>query len=833
MLQKPGCVVNSDFYKKFWNNLNPACYALALTCKLIGSYIGEEKSTNIMNLIKQVLSNPSLKPDELKIAKLNPQTHNQQSQNLMLNLFFIGSYFTISPKKTCTRALLNLLSYFCSKLSESSSKNLPDILFLRHIEKVYGKVHNYRSYEGLRHSLQLCCFDDGSALNLTFVNLLANQLSAPLVHGVIRNLLKDKDTSLIVFKILLELLRHPSVDENMASTLLYMMHSFIIYTPFSPVSVLDEIRDTIKMFIVWPRPYSDVAKRILDLLSFECRVPGTCFRIQLLIEYPELIPNLQLNGTEFRLDRPERKIHLFFDCNNPDSKRLQALLLYNSPPTLGSVPAFQANILASILHLCIGVRLDSAHLLGAVPSRINEWYIEAMGIVEKSLKYSDEEAKKYYSENLMRLKECISGECPDALTNSKNPFSGLELPPLNIHYVPISLPDTLNLTSNQWINTMNYCACTDIFNNLINILLGHSPLDSRSSSTQNANEAHSFVPIRIALIGGDPMVHHFSSSYLLGMMLRPELFTKLDIQIFYLPICPSELGNWISFQDRWYRKQVAIFYQAIKSIYPCDSYQIGSSTNEKRSSISPYQSPRSSKASATPEQNGKQGSVDSNAPSLEFKKFSPPLLLYQELTHYFREAKWSSTINLFQVECSNNSRTVILTFFSRARLGLPVMIEAFKRNSDLKACTNEEIITSKNFKYTPLNVSMRYVQVNPVGISRTIGSQGRKAYAAIAVASIPNAMDSCVFAYPHPADAWMELILHEDKKKKASNSREDSGKVYHVNQVEIVGSEPFDVLLDDVLYGPFDKLKFKCAKNEKSGKPYSLSFQTFLPSRAK
>lgn len=118
---------------------------------------------------------------------------------------------------------------------------------------------------------------------------------------------KEQAGKLILETILL-FLKHPLLSEKRMLSLLHMFKQYlikvrtnvlfilIIQTPRIPPELITSGLSIIKAYYMWPRPYGDVARDILQLLTIEQKAPGTTLRQRLLEENPELIKGSSKNG---------------------------------------------------------------------------------------------------------------------------------------------------------------------------------------------------------------------------------------------------------------------------------------------------------------------------------------------------------------------------------------------------------------------------------------------------------------------------------------------------------------------------------------------------------
>ena len=84
--------------------------------------------------------------------------------------------------------------------------------------------------------------------------------------------------------------------------LIMMLREFVTMRPTADVNWLLATIEAIQPYYQWPRPYSLIARQLLEDLSQECLCPGAALRRRLRLEHPDLDPD-----SEVRRPFPKRK----------------------------------------------------------------------------------------------------------------------------------------------------------------------------------------------------------------------------------------------------------------------------------------------------------------------------------------------------------------------------------------------------------------------------------------------------------------------------------------------------------------------------------------------
>jgi len=123
--------------------------------------------------------------------------------------------------------------------------------------------------------------------------------------------------------------------------------------------------------------------------------------------------------------------------------------------------------------------------------------------------------------------------------------------------------------------------------------------------------------------------------------------------------------------------------------------------------------------------------------------------------------------------------------------------------------------------------------MNLVGIPKQGAPIDARSYFSIVIANISVSGDRGI--NPNPTKPWLEASLIEvDKKKKIKVSEGDSLPLVslHVSMIDIEVEEKkkdksFHILLDNVLYGPFSRIKITPAMMNED--ILTMPFMTYFP----
>jgi hypothetical protein len=697
------------------------------------------------------------------------------------------------------------------------------------MERLFTHSSHYATNEGVKYAIQQCCYMD-YLKNSDYQRIPAKAMATSLLQSLVRTrLYASAESSNHVFELLIQLLQHPSVSDSLVLPLLHMMKTYLATTPFPPVSLLSRISTVVTSYYIWPRPYSDAARDVLEIVAVEIRAPGTTLRTTLMEENPNFVPALpgstspEQAAATSSIPR-ERTVYMLFDKDIP---RCKALLdnLKQHIPTQSSTVDIQLRFLASLFSACLKSKPDALGLEYATDEQIGLYYGAAVAVLEHCLSLSETQAIAHYTAELGALQKKILSEIGSVAHHK--PAKPARLPPLNIN-TKIAPFTVASCVLDTGAHTRHHFPKRESYEYLQEVMV-------EAQEMVVAGEKPPLV--KIGVVGGDFTIHNLTTGFLQLSCVRPELFDKVDVRFYFVPVENSDLAHWLATMDPWYGRQGIFLPRATIGLYPGSE---GSSSSAASSTSTGFSSASSSSSTSTGGgASGRSMSMRLDAGALgaafvdlleeQSKLISPSTILHNELELLFREARYPIFLNIFRAECVTPDNTsMTLPFFSRASVGLSAAIEAFKKTNDLgSSLTESEITAHKNFKWTPPNIALKYIQMNPLSVARQIGQQDPRIYTSITLAALPVAGDSANYINPDPTNPWLELMLVEDKKKKTS-AREEP-RTYHCSQVELTGPEPFDLCLDGISYGLVSRVKFTAATHADKDAIYRLPFMTFLP----
>jgi len=169
-----------------------------------------------------------------------------------------------------------------------------------------------------------------------------------------------------------------------------------------------------------------------------------------------------------------------------------------------------------------------------------------------------------------------------------------------------------------------------------------------------------------------------------------------------------------------------------------------------------------------------------------------------------------------------------IPFVTKVELGINASIRAFQEANDLPLTISpNDVIANKLFKYFPVNMTLKYVQTNPIGVSRPMQSTDMRSYTTITMTNLGNTMDR---VHPNPVRPWFEMCVNESDSKKRKGREE----VVNVAMMEADTEDKkrlVDVIIDGELYGPVYRIRISACSSSPDSDAEQLDFpvMTYLP----
>jgi hypothetical protein len=362
--------------------------------------------------------------------------------------------------------------------------------------------------------------------------------------------------------------------------------------------------------------------------------------------------------------------------------------------------------------------------------------------------------------------------------------------------------------------------------------------------------------------GGDAALHTVATAFVVLRLTKPQLFVDLDVRLYVLPTAATEcnFASFLAHVDPWYGRHVLFGVQAALRTWPL--IELGAAPGAATATaaepalntsatlrpgvpvpadLSQAIAARSSRIMAPPSRanpiagpaggGGGGGGGGGVGTGHTIESLWPASVLYTQLSNYARFGDSVLSVNVYRCECftvgGNSQQAVSVPFFSRAEIGQAAAARAYQASAGLDASLSvDEVVAQKAFKFNAPVVSLTFKHMNVRGISRDAQPIKAQMYHSLILSNHwqPNEKLEPV---ADPTARWLEMHAFENDSKK----KRREAFVHHVGQVEIDGDakKPFEILLDSVLYGPFQKVVIKPLE---AGDQVllQLPIATFLPS---
>lgn len=818
-------------YHQFWADLstNPvqvSDYLTSLIVKFVAVSTGEDKSYILADLVRKVVGKEYENASDQ--ARLTSESLDNQ-QTLLGTIYFISLFFpfdaTSDPLKVAIARWLKLRGR--GDVVPPKGKAALDSTFVD--ECLRALAPGYLEANESAFSLIAQCshipFPDDFVADSAPIGLLASCL----LNTYLRNCLREGRQTRILFDGVLTLLKQSkTMRDAQLLTLLHMLRGFVVVSPKLDPEILENAIEVVKQYYLWPCPYGDVAKELLNLLSVELKSAGSGMRELFVEENPELEKGYVLTGRE-------RIVYIIADQNIEKAKRLRTLL-QSFPPEEVSPSQIQMNLLASILETNANIDPDQLHLEFCTREDTATFYHTAMEILNQAVMMSEKEAIAFRHQKLTALKDYIVSRSTATRRSSvalQSSARTSSLPPLQFEFMMINSsteePPLNYETHFKYPHRMSM----DILLNIIK--LHRQPPDNPKPCV-----------IKVGIAGDDQTLHSVAGSYVALKMTKPRLFENLSFQFYIIPLDiegrSSNFPHFLAKHDGWYGRHVLCLANYLLRVLPsAGAAEPKADGRAKKATWSAIDSPSPSMQLIARSYAGigpaevaaaLEGGTSVRVP---LRPPCPSLLLRAELQNYFREARNRLEVNLYQCECWCVGDTAYFTvpFAQRVTVGIQAFAKAFMTSNNMTERMSVEELQSKvkGFKYAPCALGLKFIQMSVTGAPRQGPPMKYRPYNEIVVANVPARGDR--FTPAHPSKNWLEMYTQKaDSKKRSARSAKEH--TYHISAIEVEPKDrrkdEFHVLIDDVLYGPFTKIKIGPVLSSKEPMACrSLPVMTYFP----
>eukprot|EP00029_Vermamoeba_vermiformis_P005153 TRINITY_DN1713_c0_g1_i1.p1 TRINITY_DN1713_c0_g1~~TRINITY_DN1713_c0_g1_i1.p1 ORF type:complete len:838 (+),score=124.72 TRINITY_DN1713_c0_g1_i1:87-2600(+) len=806
--------VTFNSYLAFWESIpeKSTLYLAVLLTKILSIQNGEDKLIPLPEYVRRLAENTL--PKELdgigtaraiEIDEKGVEMHSR----LLTTAYFISLFYSNSSEFQpffTALARFNIFREAQKVRPVSSQLRSNEFLFSDEISRLHSTPNYLLSFDGLKFLIQQLTIIDFPA-DYNFKSMSSNYVAPSLVNPFLRRALlrMDRQFTNMLFDVTIDYFRHPSLSEEMVLALMHTFKSYLTAVPHPPASLMKKALERLKQYYLWPKPYSEYAKDVLDLITLEIRAPGAGYRSRFVEEFPHLVPHP--SGSEYPITGKERTAYLIIDkdCGNAYAF---SEILNTYKPRVPTDLEIHLGILSNIFIGCLNTDPATLNLGYCNEGDIASLCTEAVSIMNQTLLIRDEkEAEAFRTKELLRLKEII-------MKAPKNSQLTSEIVPPR---VPLDFVTKVIDCSNESLKTQSYSSNSSVRQYHLQ-RPSFQLLDEIIGQVYNSLKDFNFIAparrpfVRIGIVGNDSTVHNILSAYLGMRITRPDYFHKLDVRFFLIPIDDCHLAGFMGRQDKWYGRQIACLTKCIFGLYPSSQGTGFINLDEEVAKV-------------------KTASYPHPVPS-------PAYVLRAEIENYLREARWPLNMTIFQCECFKTvfeTTSVVIPFAQRAEVGMNI---ANMSSKDVNAT-----------RMPPALLCLKFLHVNAVGVPRMSRPTEPRMYETISMSAVSWSPEEGKDA--HPSRTWLEMYIREsdakEKKKKdrstkekssSKNKTEDSkkgksGRSYHVANVEIEPQDKtrtFEIMLDGIIYGPFAKIKIVPAADNATDTIYSFPMMSYLPS---
>eukprot|EP00026_Physarum_polycephalum_P000658 Phypoly_transcript_00659.p1 GENE.Phypoly_transcript_00659~~Phypoly_transcript_00659.p1 ORF type:complete len:1330 (+),score=180.08 Phypoly_transcript_00659:190-4179(+) len=569
------------FYKQFWANLHEspesaACYLAVLLSKLVGMTSGEDKYTPLPDLVLKVVADTySISASDMqKVTPDADPTLLALRQSILLTLFFIGIHVRFAVVHPCMNlAFAKWIEFNAIQRWINAKTPFVD-------EVISILTSSFDNEESLSQIIEdattidvpidLCHdLDDAHTLSRAL-------LSAWLVRGSSFPLPK-------LIGVVLDVLKKDNVPESRVLVVLHMLKKLVLHTPYISHATVHSALSLLKPYYLWPRPYGDYAREVMQILSSEARNPGHSLRSMILREFP----NVVRDHPKIKYARPAthgRVIHMLVDTLHNDGSIMHDLLK-SSPADDPSPAQLQYDLLGNVLYRVLGIEGDILGVEHCPPDLISELLAEALTVMDHAATLPEKDARTFRLQHIKAIRERImeKAEFDSYAYPPRHPVP----PPFHMSIIQLKCTNARPRKSDDLTDShprlplRKNCvqSLAQIFSSYQNQNRSqttqsgqpvqpngnHSPpsnrrnhkspptspnqgVPSHDSNTKSNRKSGShqqsgtpsqpppLLPVRIAVIGSDAALHTVVTGYVTLRREQPALFVGLDVRFYIVPV---------------------------------------------------------------------------------------------------------------------------------------------------------------------------------------------------------------------------------------------------------------------------------------------------------
>ncbi|PRP80063.1 hypothetical protein PROFUN_10746 [Planoprotostelium fungivorum] len=808
--------LSSKRHQTFWQNLNNttgvSLYVSALFCKLLSMelYMGS-KDVPLVEMMKQ-LTTGQLPPPIQDNSNKSPDdlTKSNVKNSVWTTLYYLGLFHSVDPEYNSVKLFMDNWRHYMAKdatvrefeavikLFNMSYTESPEIVnLLLHCSDIPEHISNdpYETHPQQRESKRnvMDCDVEAVAYSMIYVFVLSS-------------LFRLHQNKTIVERLFHLLRKHPNFKApKRILVMLHIIKNVMILTSRENIAMAI---DHIKPFYLWPSPIGDYARELLQCLSLEAKIPGYTLRKQILADYPQISGGSPKEG--------EDDVYVVLDSSVP-----LAMVLFEfiraSQPSYTSDTQLQLDLLAHIMTINVeGTEEIQWENLSA--ANVKTFLTDAMTVQNQIVFVTQKQSEEFCRDGLGDLLKKVSSTTFSDSSLNLRPRP-LRHKHLNFHFHSMT-PDNRPPTAQQ-IEPVTKIVKRN----------GTDVLAKIFSSFAECPEGKTPKPVaKLMIVGGDSLLHNMAGALSYLKMTNTEttrILDNVDLQLFYVPCGYGHTSSYMSRRDPWFARHVCTTTVAVAKVLPTVL-----STNLSTEPSSPLTGRTTS--SVRDNEWRYSGSMNRAASSSLFSvksiiraprqgesdnKMTPAELLYTELENYVLQAKEEVPIHVYQCECTTTEGVTYNIVFVRS---VEIGFKVYQR------ITEEELAAGmtkdKMTKYLAPVLAVRYSASNVLGVPYREHKIDYQYYHVILANNIPN------FSAPlHSSDPTKPWLEKKYKTKPTPKDLEMPCLVAHTStfEAEARPGTHFQVLIDDVLCGPF--VKIKVSPVGKSDNPVTLPVRGFLP----
>lgn len=585
---------------------------------------------------------------------------------------------------------------------------------------------------------------------------------------------------------------NPRLAETTLLALLHMMQNFMAIAPVTDIAFLKRTMTTIQQFYLWPCPYGNVTRNLLELLHHEMMCPGATWVSSFRADYP---------GAMYKMNKKNYKALYYMTLSDNSEGRMWTKIMQLRLRTssekgrrmsagLGNMKVkarkldgdSQAMIILHMLHNAGLTKDDDVKNFEQLKDvQVNTLFIKLEEIIAESNNFqSPQEAQENQKKKLTHIQEELATMATEPKPGRKIKFGETPKPPYFVSLPPVAhlladcksvdmSPERIDMLRMQQIHYRPYL----LFNDMEELF---------SSILSEYSKKPKPLTLRLVIAGNDQLVSILLNTYLRIGQTNPRWLQSVNVKFLLVPWGDNSLASFIARHDSWYHRHIYVPFRGTAPF------------------MIPWIDP----------EDMERAKLDVQDPG---PLLPPAIFLRDTMNLYAREAKSICPIAVYKLE-GWKPKTEDPPLSSQDEPDLPDDLIGFCMRVEIGQRVTERETKEPGGIFNPPDMDLTFTPMNLAGENQESLSEEGININNLLIANVPREKDKCF--PPNPVCPWLEM--YAEPKSGAKHLATDQKQ--HISELTLGCNNPtavFKVRVDGQLFGPYNRITISRATMKKEG----------------